>query len=218
MPSSQGRSSYPLSTNFSHQLKINTAWDADTHITDYIVSSSSQQISRQASTSGNNRMYSVCGHRLYSCLWYSVSWHTDIQDCQIVPDARHHSMVVLLSEREISWNYFQRYQVEHENRPHRRPSRIRVVTFTVQLLHSWYAKANSPGQEGLLRWRHHNLDFWTKDPTFGVHDQQLPETSSWKNTRFWSLRWSQQSGSSPRTHTSFRRIQILLLKIHNYHR
>ena len=52
-------------------------------------------------------------------------------------------------------------------------SRIHVVTFTVQLLYSWYA--NSPGQECLLCWRHHNLGFWTKDPTAGVHDQQLTE-------------------------------------------
>ena len=32
--------------------------------------------------------------------------------------------------------------ISFENRPHRRPSRIQVVTFTVQLLHSCYA--NSP--------------------------------------------------------------------------
>ena len=28
------------------------------------------------------------------------------------------------------------FGIEHENRPHRRPSRIKVVTFPVQLLHS----------------------------------------------------------------------------------
>ena len=44
-------SSYPLSTNFSHQLKINTASDLDTRL--HLPSSSSQQTSRQASTSGN---------------------------------------------------------------------------------------------------------------------------------------------------------------------
>ena len=31
---------------------------------------------------------------------------------------------------------FKGYQVEHENRPHRRPSRTKVVTFPIQLLHS----------------------------------------------------------------------------------
>ena len=44
---------HPLSTNFSHQLKINTVSDLDIrrHI---MPSSSSQQTSRQASTSGNH--------------------------------------------------------------------------------------------------------------------------------------------------------------------
>ena len=42
----------------------------------------------------------------------------------------------LLPERETSCNLLQRYQIEHENRPHRRPSRIKVVTFPIQLLHS----------------------------------------------------------------------------------
>ena len=36
----------------------------------------------------------------------------------------------------------------------------------------------TPGQEDLFRWRHHSLGFWTKDPTAGVHDQQLPERCS----------------------------------------
>ena len=46
------RSSYPQSTNLSHQLKINTASDPDTLL--HLPSSSLQQTSRQASTSGNN--------------------------------------------------------------------------------------------------------------------------------------------------------------------
>ena len=52
LPRSSRRSSYPLSTNFSHQLKINTASDPDTRL--HLPSSSSQQTSRQASTSGNH--------------------------------------------------------------------------------------------------------------------------------------------------------------------
>ena len=51
-PRSSSRSSYPLSTNLSHQLKINTASDPDTRL--HLPSSSSQQTSRQASTSGNH--------------------------------------------------------------------------------------------------------------------------------------------------------------------
>ena len=46
------RSSYPLSTNLSHYQMINTASDPDTRL--HLPSSSSQQISRQASTSGNH--------------------------------------------------------------------------------------------------------------------------------------------------------------------
>ena len=41
--------------------------------------------------------------------------------------------------------------------------------------------------------------------------------STWRITRFWSLRRSQQSRSSPRTNTSSRCIQILFLKTHSYH-
>ena len=55
------------------------------------------------------------------------------------------------------------------------PSRIIVVIFIVKLLHIWYAMADNPGQEGLLRWGHHSLGFWTKVPIVGVHDQHLPE-------------------------------------------
>ena len=59
LPRSSRRSSYPLSTNFSHQLKINTASDPDTLL--YLPSFSSQQISRQALTSGN--------HLTVQCVW-----------------------------------------------------------------------------------------------------------------------------------------------------
>ena len=50
---------YPLSMNFSHQLKINTASDPDTQL--HLPSSSSQQTLRQASTSGN--------HLTVQCVW-----------------------------------------------------------------------------------------------------------------------------------------------------
>ena len=53
------RSSYPLSTNFSHQLKINTASDPDTRL--HLPSSSSQRTSRRASTIGN--------HLTVQCVW-----------------------------------------------------------------------------------------------------------------------------------------------------
>ena len=52
---------------------------------------------------------------------------------------------------------------------------IKIVTFPIQLLHSWYAKAHAPGQDGLLHWRHHSLGYSTKDSAAGVHDYQLPE-------------------------------------------
>ena len=58
-PAAKEGSSYPLSTNFSHQLKINTASDPDTRL--HLPSSSSQQTSRQASTSGN--------HLTVQCVW-----------------------------------------------------------------------------------------------------------------------------------------------------
>ena len=58
-PMSLRRSSYPLSTNFSHQLKINTASDPDTRL--HLPSSSPQQTSRQASTSRN--------HLTAQCVW-----------------------------------------------------------------------------------------------------------------------------------------------------
>ena len=48
-----------LQTNFSHQLKINTASDPDTRL--HLPSSSSQRTSRQASTSGN--------HLTVQCVW-----------------------------------------------------------------------------------------------------------------------------------------------------
>ena len=59
LPRSSRRSSYPLSTNSSHQLKINTASDTDTGL--YLPYSSSQQTSRQASTSGK--------HHTVQCVW-----------------------------------------------------------------------------------------------------------------------------------------------------
>ena len=49
----------PSSTNFSYQLKINTASDTDTRL--HLPSSSSQQTSRQGSTSGN--------HLTVQCVW-----------------------------------------------------------------------------------------------------------------------------------------------------
>ena len=49
-------------------------------------------------------------------------------------------MAVMLPKRETSCNELQRIQVEYDNRPHRRPSRIQVVTLTVQLLHSIYTR------------------------------------------------------------------------------
>ena len=52
-------SSYPQSTNFSHQLKINTASDPDTRL--HLPSSSLRRTSRQASTSGN--------HLTVQCVW-----------------------------------------------------------------------------------------------------------------------------------------------------
>ena len=54
-----GRSSYPLSANFSHQLNINMASDPDTRL--HLPYSCSQQTSRQASTSGN--------HHTIQCVW-----------------------------------------------------------------------------------------------------------------------------------------------------
>ena len=65
-PRSSRCSSYPLSTNFSHQLKINTASDQDTRV--HLPSSSSQQTSRQLQTVEPTSPYSVCGHRFDSCL------------------------------------------------------------------------------------------------------------------------------------------------------
>ena len=59
LPRFSRRSSYPLSTNFSHQLKINTASDPDTRL--HLPSSSSQRTSRQASASGN--------HLTVQCVW-----------------------------------------------------------------------------------------------------------------------------------------------------
>ena len=59
LPGFSRRSSYPLSTNFSHQLKINTASDPDTLL--HLPSSSSQRTSRQATTSGN--------HLTIQCVW-----------------------------------------------------------------------------------------------------------------------------------------------------
>ena len=70
---------YPLSTNLSHQLKINTASDPETRLN--LPSSSSQRTSRQAATSGKH--HTVCGHRPDGCLWYSVSWYTDIQGAHL---------------------------------------------------------------------------------------------------------------------------------------
>ena len=93
---SSRRSSYPIPTNFSHQLKIKMASDLDTRL--HLPSSSSQETYRQASTSGNH--LSVCGHWLDSCF----SWHTDIQDCYIIPATHHYSMAVLLPKRETDWN------------------------------------------------------------------------------------------------------------------
>ena len=58
LPMSSRRSSYPLSTNLSHQLKINTASDPDTRL--HLPSSSSQQTSRLASTSGKQPHRTVC--------------------------------------------------------------------------------------------------------------------------------------------------------------
>ena len=52
LPMFSRRSSYPQSTNFSHQLKINMASDPDTRL--HLPSSSLQRASRQASTSGNH--------------------------------------------------------------------------------------------------------------------------------------------------------------------
>ena len=153
VPRSSRRSSYPLSTNLSHQLKINTASDPDTLTTSAVL-----QLTTDIETGFNQRKPPHCTVDVaidLTAAFDSVSWHTDIQDCRIVPAASHHSMAVLLPERGTSCNWLQRYQVE--NRPHRRHSRIQVVTFNVQLLHSWYAKADSPGQEGFLRWWHHSL-------------------------------------------------------------
>ena len=123
-PRSSRRSSYPLSTNLSHQLKINM--DSDPDIRPHLPSSSLARISRQATTS----LQGVGGHWLDSFLRYSVSWHTDIQDGRIVLAARPHSLDVMLHNIETSSNELQR------NHPHQRPSRIQVVTFTVLLLHS----------------------------------------------------------------------------------
>ena len=55
----QDRASYPQSTKFSHQLKINTASDPDTRL--HLPSSSLQRTSRRASTSGN--------HLTVQCVW-----------------------------------------------------------------------------------------------------------------------------------------------------
>ena len=52
LPRFSKRSSYPQSTNLSHQLKINTASDPDTRL--HLPSSSLQRTPRQASTSGNH--------------------------------------------------------------------------------------------------------------------------------------------------------------------
>ena len=59
LPRFSRHSSYPQSTNFSHQLKINTASDPDTLL--HLPSSSLQRTSRQASTSGN--------HLTVQCVW-----------------------------------------------------------------------------------------------------------------------------------------------------
>ena len=53
----------PSSTNFSHQLKINTASDPDTQL--QLPSSSSQQTSKQASTIGN--------HFTVQCVWPNLT-------------------------------------------------------------------------------------------------------------------------------------------------
>ena len=59
LPRLSRRSSYPQSTNFSHQLKINTASNPDTRL--HLPSSTLQRTSRQASTSGN--------HLTVQCVW-----------------------------------------------------------------------------------------------------------------------------------------------------
>ena len=161
----------------------------------------------------------MCGHGLDSCLWYSVSWHTHIQDFRIVPAARHYSISVLLPERETSCNYLQRYQVKHENRPHRRPSRIKVVTFPVQLLHIWYATADPPVKRVCYA---DDITDWATGP-------KIPQLESMINSYLREVNIYLKDNSLlmhvpkstvtlfTRTNTSSRCIPILLLKTHSYH-
>ena len=95
-------------TNFFHQLKINTDSDPDTELR---LHGNRDRLPSEETISS----HSVCGHRLDSCLRYSILWHTNIQDCEIALAARHHSMAVMLPKRETSYNELKRNQVGHKN-------------------------------------------------------------------------------------------------------
>ena len=71
-----------------------------------------------------------------------------------------------------------------------------------------------PGQESLLRCRHHSLCFWTKYPTAGVYNHHLREVGIYlkENTLLISA-----PKSTVTLFTPYKHIPILLLKTHSYH-
>ena len=143
--------------------------------------------------------YSVCGHRLDSCLWYRVSWYTDVQDFRIVPAARDHSMPVLLPKWETSFRGIK--------------SSMRIIRTSVpqgsklapSLFNYYIADMPRPTPpvkrvcyaDDITVWAS-----WIKIPQLeSMINRYLREVGIYLNkTHFWSLHWGQHS--SPRTHTS----------------
>ena len=94
-PRSSRLSSYPLSTNFSHQLKIKTRLQT----LNYICPPPAHNRHRDRLQPAHR---TVCVAIDFPAAFDTVSH--DILISMIVPAARHHSMAVLLSERETSCN------------------------------------------------------------------------------------------------------------------
>ena len=74
---------------------------------------------------------SMATHDGYNPTSPATRTHYSTEPMTTCPDF---DLLHLLPKRETSCNKLQRYKVE--NRPHRRPPRIQVLTFTVQRLHS----------------------------------------------------------------------------------
>ena len=66
-------------------------------------------------------------------------------------------MVVMLPLKKTGQDFLHRCAVCFQESQHRRPTRIQVVTFAIQLLHIRYVKTNGTCKVGLLRRQHHRV-------------------------------------------------------------